>query len=166
MLYQMALTFKSVHEIPKCDHSIKDYWTVLSCNAVYYAILGGSNLWVRAVFYSGQSVYGTQEQKMFTPTTHTLFGNVVTCYFLRVSKCLLLDSFVCFAPCVSWSFSTKGLGSRLFFGPSSSPSRWVSLKMYLFLGAGLRVSIVGRNMFTFFSNLVPANVRPFMSSHK
>ena len=151
----MALIFESVHEILECDHSIKDYWTVLSCNAVYYAIQGGSNLWVRAVFYSGQSVYGAQEQKMFTPTTHILFGNVVTCYFLRVSKCLLLDSFVCFAPCVSWSFSTKGLGSRLFFGPLSSPSRWASLK------PGLRVAIVGRNMFTFFSNMVPANARSF-----
>ena len=129
MLY---LTFESVHEILKCDHSNKDCWTVLSCNAVYYAIQGGSNLWFRAVFYSGQSVYGAQEHKLFTPTTHILFGNVDTCYFLRVNKCLLLDSFVCFAPCVSWSFSTKGLGSRLFFGPLSSPSRWAPLKMHLF----------------------------------
>ena len=28
-------------------------------------------------------------------------------------------------------------------------------------GAGLRVAIVGRNMFTVFSNMVPANVRSF-----
>ena len=39
MLYQMALTFESVHEILKCDHSDKDFWTVLSCNAVYLTII-------------------------------------------------------------------------------------------------------------------------------
>lgn len=132
---------------------ITPFWVVLTCEFV--------------LCFTRDKVYmEPKNKKMFTPTTHILFGNVVTCYFLRVSKCLLLDSFVCFAPCVSWSFSTKGLGSRLFFGPLSSPSRWASLKMYLFLGAGLRVAIVGRNMFIFFSNMVPANVRPFMSSDK
>ena len=27
-----------------CDHSNESYWAVHSCGAVYYAVLGGSNL--------------------------------------------------------------------------------------------------------------------------
>ena len=46
MLYKVALTFESVDEILKCDHSNESYWTVLSCGAVYYAVQGGSNFWV------------------------------------------------------------------------------------------------------------------------
>ena len=40
MLY---LTFDSVDEILKCDHSRQSYLTELSCGAVYYAVQGGSN---------------------------------------------------------------------------------------------------------------------------
>ena len=47
MLYKVVLIFESVHEILKCDHSNESYWTVLSSGAVYYAVQGGSNLWVR-----------------------------------------------------------------------------------------------------------------------
>ena len=43
MLYKMVLTFESVDEILKCDHSNKSYWAVLSCSTVYYAVQGGSN---------------------------------------------------------------------------------------------------------------------------
>ena len=43
MLYKMVLTFESVTEILKCDHSNESYWAALSCGAVYYAIQGGSN---------------------------------------------------------------------------------------------------------------------------
>ena len=43
MLYKMVLTFESVDEILKCDHSNESYWAVLSCGAVYYAVRGGSN---------------------------------------------------------------------------------------------------------------------------
>ena len=43
MLYKVVLTFKSVYEILKCDHSIESYCAVLSCGAVYYAVQGGSN---------------------------------------------------------------------------------------------------------------------------
>ena len=43
MLYKVVLTFESVDEIPKCDHSNESYIAVLSCGAVYYAVLGGSN---------------------------------------------------------------------------------------------------------------------------
>ena len=46
MLYKVALTFESVVEILKCDHSNKSYWAVLSCGTVYYAVQGGSNFWV------------------------------------------------------------------------------------------------------------------------
>jgi len=41
-LYKVVLTFASVDEILKCDHSNESYWAVLSCGAVYYAVQGGS----------------------------------------------------------------------------------------------------------------------------
>ena len=44
MLYKVVLTFESVDEILKCDHSIESYQAVLSCGTVYYAVQGGSNL--------------------------------------------------------------------------------------------------------------------------
>ena len=46
MLYSVVLTFESVDEILKCDHSNESYWAVLSCGTVYYAVQGGSNFWV------------------------------------------------------------------------------------------------------------------------
>ena len=44
MLYKVILSFESVDEIIKCDHSNENYWAVLSCGAVYYAVRGDSNL--------------------------------------------------------------------------------------------------------------------------
>ena len=41
MLYKVALTFESVDEIVKCDHSNESYLAVLSCGAVYYAVQDG-----------------------------------------------------------------------------------------------------------------------------
>ena len=41
MLYKVALTFASVDEILKCDHSNESYWAVLSCGTVCYAVQGG-----------------------------------------------------------------------------------------------------------------------------
>ena len=38
MLYKVVLTFESVDEILKCDHSNESYWAVLSCGTVYYAV--------------------------------------------------------------------------------------------------------------------------------
>ena len=35
ILYKVVLTFESVDEILKCDHSIESYWAVLSCGTVY-----------------------------------------------------------------------------------------------------------------------------------
>ena len=43
MLYNVILTFESVDEILKCNHSNESYWAVLSCGAVSYAVQGGSN---------------------------------------------------------------------------------------------------------------------------
>ena len=43
MLYKVVLTFESVDEILKCDHSNESYRAVLSCGAVYYAVQGGPN---------------------------------------------------------------------------------------------------------------------------
>ena len=45
MLYKVALTFKPVDEILKCDHSNENYWAGLSCGAVYYAVPDGPNFW-------------------------------------------------------------------------------------------------------------------------
>ena len=42
MQYKVLLTFESVDEILKCDHSNESYWAVLSCGVVYYAVQGGS----------------------------------------------------------------------------------------------------------------------------
>ena len=44
MLYVVILTFESVHEILRCDHSNESYWAVLSCGAVYYATRGDGTL--------------------------------------------------------------------------------------------------------------------------
>ena len=43
MLYKVVLTFESVDEILKCDHSNESYRAVLSCGAVYYVEQAGSN---------------------------------------------------------------------------------------------------------------------------
>ena len=43
MLYKVNLTFESVDEILKCDHSNESYRAVLSCGVVCYATQGGSN---------------------------------------------------------------------------------------------------------------------------
>ena len=44
MLYKVVLSFKYVDETLVCDHSNKSYWAVLSCDTVYYAAQGGSNV--------------------------------------------------------------------------------------------------------------------------
>ena len=40
MLYEVVLTFESVDEILKCDHSNESYWRVLFSDTVYYAVQG------------------------------------------------------------------------------------------------------------------------------
>jgi len=46
MLFKLVLTFESVGEILKFDHSNESYWAILSCDAVYYAVQVGSNFCV------------------------------------------------------------------------------------------------------------------------
>ena len=46
MLYKVFLSFASVDEILKCDHSNESYIVVLSCGAFYCAVQGGSNFLV------------------------------------------------------------------------------------------------------------------------
>ena len=46
--YKVVLTFESVDEILKCDHSNESYWAAVSCGTVYNAVQGGSNFWVCA----------------------------------------------------------------------------------------------------------------------
>ena len=43
MLYKVILTFDSVDETLKCDHSNESYRAVLSCGGVYYAVHADSN---------------------------------------------------------------------------------------------------------------------------
>ena len=43
MLCKVVLTFDSVDEILKCDHSNKSYCVALSSGAVYYAVQCDSN---------------------------------------------------------------------------------------------------------------------------
>ena len=43
ILYKVVLTFESVGEILKCDHSNENYQAILSCGTVYYTVQGGSN---------------------------------------------------------------------------------------------------------------------------
>ena len=51
MLYKVVLTFESVDETLKCDHSLtnESYWAVLSGDAVYYAVQGGQVLTFESV---------------------------------------------------------------------------------------------------------------------
>ena len=41
MLNNVVLTFESVDEILKCDHSNESYWAVLSFGTIYHAVQGG-----------------------------------------------------------------------------------------------------------------------------
>ena len=42
MLYKVVLTLESMDEILECDYSNESYWAVLSCSAVFCALLSGS----------------------------------------------------------------------------------------------------------------------------
>ena len=43
LLYKVVLRFESVDEIVKCEHSYESYGADFACDAVYYAVEGGSN---------------------------------------------------------------------------------------------------------------------------
>ena len=46
MQYKVVLTFESTDKILWCNHSNENYWAVLSCGTVYYAVQDDSNFWV------------------------------------------------------------------------------------------------------------------------
>ena len=46
ILHKVVLTFESVDEILKDDHSNAIYWVVLYCGVLGYSVQGGSNFWV------------------------------------------------------------------------------------------------------------------------
>ena len=46
--YIWCFYLECVGEILNCDHSKENYWAVLSCGAVYYAVQGGSSLRVKS----------------------------------------------------------------------------------------------------------------------
>ena len=46
MLYKVVLTFESVDEILKCNHSNESCWALLSCGVVCYVVQDGSNFCV------------------------------------------------------------------------------------------------------------------------
>ena len=63
MLYKVVLTFESVDEILKCNHSNKSCWTVLSCGTVYYAVFLFS-VWNKNTFLKRNYPY---RHDLFTP---------------------------------------------------------------------------------------------------
>ena len=76
MLYKVVLTFESVDEILKCDHSNESYWAVLSCGTVYYAVQGGSNFWSPWVKSYGVTIQMKATEQYFpvvTPYYSVLF---------------------------------------------------------------------------------------------
>ena len=54
MPWKVVLTFESVDEILKCDHSNERYWAVLSCGAIYYAVQGGFNFLILKCDHSNE----------------------------------------------------------------------------------------------------------------
>ena len=48
MLHKVVLTFESVDEILKCDHSNESYSVVLSYGTVYYAVQDYLSLWMES----------------------------------------------------------------------------------------------------------------------
>jgi len=46
LLYKVALTFQSVDEFLKCDHSDESYGAVLSCGAVCHAVRCACNFFI------------------------------------------------------------------------------------------------------------------------
>ena len=64
MLYKVVLSFESVDEILKCDHSNESYRAVLSCGAVYYAVQDGAKF---SVFGRNPKTVTIQMKAVFFP---------------------------------------------------------------------------------------------------
>ena len=85
----------------RCDHLNESYWTVLSCSTVYFAVHGGSNLWVCgwnplnesywAVLFCNAFVYALQDGSDFrvlreTPWVWPLIWKLPNSTFLWYCK--------------------------------------------------------------------------------
>jgi len=80
IMCRVALTFESVDEICKCDHSNESYWAVLSYGRVYYALQGVSNFWVCG-----------QNSKVWS-FKQKLPSNILSCSTVSILCCTLLLS--------------------------------------------------------------------------
>ena len=78
MMYKVILTFESVDEILKCDHSNESYWAVLSFGSVYYAVQGGSNFWVCGWNPSLYNQMKVSEHSVFVALFISLYKVVIT----------------------------------------------------------------------------------------
>ena len=77
MLYKVILTFESVDETLKCDHSNESYWAVLSCGTVYYAVQGDSNFWVCGMKSYGVTIQMKATEQNFLVVLFNLLSNHV-----------------------------------------------------------------------------------------
>ena len=77
MLYEVVLTFESVDEILKSDHSNGSYWAVLSCGTVYYAVQDGS------VFWNENQIKATEQYFLLVLVQYY----VVMSYWVTISSC-------------------------------------------------------------------------------
>ena len=72
MLYKVVLTFESVDEIPKCDHSNESYWAVLFNGAVCFRIL----LQIQLKLFLNFDFVFSWELKLWD---HVYYNLLVTC---------------------------------------------------------------------------------------
>ena len=84
MPYKAVLTFESLDEIQKCDHSYENYWAVLSCGTVCYAVQGGSNFWVCG-----------WNPKVWRFKWKLLSSTFLWCCLLRCTRCSGSNFWVC-----------------------------------------------------------------------
>ena len=77
MLYNLVLTFESVDEIRKSDHSNESYCAVLFCGAVYYAV------WLFALFRLIQSlILLKRKEKVLASLVQVFLGKNLCSLFL------------------------------------------------------------------------------------
>ena len=81
MLYGVVLTFESVDEILKCDHSNESFWAVLSSGAVYYAVQSGFHFWVCGWSFGSMTIQMKAAEQPFH-----LVLIIVLCIFMETSR--------------------------------------------------------------------------------
>ena len=107
-LIKVVLTFESVDEILKYDHSNESYWAVLSCGTVYYTVQGGSNFWVCGW---NPTVQHFSEAKFTLYMVHgssSILWTNSSDKSIQIKACLrvLLHGNVCFAMCYKINFGS------------------------------------------------------------